>query len=127
MYLERSGAKRKQEKQANKMLELSNKRFKPAEIGDTVFVPIPDIDRGRCEAPNLKALVLDIHDNGHLWRLGCKSGVLEQYYSRNQFQPTLEKYLSRADIPLNQVVSLRTAACLESMGGGQGMLKCICT
>ena len=24
------------------MLGLSNKRFKPAEIGDTVFVPIPD-------------------------------------------------------------------------------------
>ena len=41
-------------------------QFKPADIGDTVFGPFPDIDGGLCEATNLKALVLDIHDNGHL-------------------------------------------------------------
>jgi hypothetical protein len=51
---ERKGAKRKQELQANKMLELSNERFKPAETDDTVLVPIPDLDRGRGEAPKPK-------------------------------------------------------------------------
>ena len=45
---ERQGAKRKQQQQADKMLEHSAKRFKPAMVGDTVLVPIPDLDRGRC-------------------------------------------------------------------------------
>ena len=36
-------------------------------------------------------IVLETHPCGHLWKLGCKSGVLDQWYSRNQSQPTLEK------------------------------------
>ena len=90
MVLQRAGAKRKQQDQADKMLERSAKRFKPAEINDTVLVPIPDLDRGRCDYPNIKAVVLEIHPGGHSWKLGTKSGVLDQWYSRNQFQPTLE-------------------------------------
>ena len=46
---ERLGAKRKQQQQAEKMVEHSAKRFKPAEVCDTVLVPIPDVDSGRCE------------------------------------------------------------------------------
>ena len=124
---ERQGAKRKQQQQADKMVEHSAKRFKPAEVGDTVLVPIPDVDRGRCEYPNLKAIVLESHPEGHLWKLGCKTGVLDQWYSRNQFQPTLEKFMSVSDVSLEREVSLRTAAKQESMGGGQGYFKCNCT
>ena len=40
---QRQGAKRKQQDQAEKMLERSIKRFKEAQVGDTV--PIPDLDR----------------------------------------------------------------------------------
>ena len=43
----RSIAKRKQEHQADKMLEISKKRFKPAESGENVNVPVPDVDRGK--------------------------------------------------------------------------------
>ena len=67
---ERLGVKRKQQQQAHKMVEYSTKRFKPAEVGDTVLVPIPDVDRERCEYPNLKAIVLESHPKGHLWKLG---------------------------------------------------------
>ena len=109
------------------MLENSAKRFKPAAVGDTVLVPIPDLDRGRCEYPNLKAVVLEEHSGGHLWKLGCKSGVLDQWYSRNQFQPTVEKFMSIADVPVEIEVSLRTAARQESIGGGQGYFRCNCT
>ena len=78
IYFQRQGAKRKEEEQANKMLERSAKRFKEAEVGDTVLVPIPDLDRGRCDYPNLKAIVLEKHPNGTLWKLGCRSGILDQ-------------------------------------------------
>ena len=116
LTIQRVGAKRKQQEQANRMLENSAKRFKPAAVGDTVLVPIPDLDRGRCEYPNLKAVV-------HR----CKSGVLDQWYSRNQFQPTVEKFMNIADVPVEIEVSLRTAARQESIGGGQGYFRCNCT
>ena len=124
---QRQGAKRKQQDQADKMLERSTKRFKEAQVGDTVLVPIPDLDRGRCEYPNLKAIILEMHPNGSMWRLGCKSGVLDQWYSRNQFQPTLEKFMNVEDVDIEKEVSLRAAARAESIGGGQGYFRCNCT
>ena len=36
------------------------------------------------EYPNLKAIVIEAHPSGHLWKLGCKSGVLDQWYNRDQ-------------------------------------------
>ncbi len=44
---ERLGAKRKQEKQAERMLDKSAKCFKPAEVGDNVVVNVPSVDQGR--------------------------------------------------------------------------------
>ena len=124
---QRQGAKRKQQDQADKMLERSTKRFKEAEINGTVLVPIPDVDRGRCDYPNLKAIVLEQHPNGHLWKLGCESGVLDQWYSRNQFQPTTTKFMTVSEVPLEKEISLRAAAKAESISGGQGFSRCQCT
>ena len=42
-------AKRKQEFQAKKMLEKSNKRFKPDVAGENVNVPVPDVDMGQLD------------------------------------------------------------------------------
>ena len=72
-------------------------------------------------------IVLETHPCGHLWKLGCKSGVLDQWYSQNQFQPTLEKFMNMDDVPMDKEISLRAAARLESIGGGQGIFKCNCT
>ena len=67
------------------------------------------------------------HPEGHLWKLGCQTGVLDQWYSRNQFQSTLEKFMSVLDVALEIEVSLRSAAKQESKGGGQGFFKFNCT
>ena len=40
----------------------SNKRLKPAEEGENVTVPIPEVDRGRLDPPNLTAVVQE-HDS----------------------------------------------------------------
>ena len=40
------------------MLIKSTHRFEPAAVGTTVMVPVPDVDRGRCEFRNIKAIVL---------------------------------------------------------------------
>jgi hypothetical protein len=42
------------------MLANSSKRFPPAQIGDTVLVPIPEFDQGRAEFPNVMAVVLQV-------------------------------------------------------------------
>ena len=50
---ERRGTKRNQEEQAALMLQKSARRFKEAKIGDSVIVHLPEVDRGRCEFPNV--------------------------------------------------------------------------
>ena len=90
------------------------------------MLAIPDVDRGRCELPNLTAVVLAEREGGY-YKLRCRSGILDSYYSRNQFAPTTEKMLQTAAVPQDKTVSLRQAAGLESMGGTQGFFKCNCT
>ena len=50
---ERVGAKRYLEKQAGKMIESSNKRFKGLNVGESVMVRVPDVDRGRVDFRNI--------------------------------------------------------------------------
>ena len=107
------------------MLIKSVERFAPALVGDTVMVPVPEVDRGRCEFRNIKAVVVDCQPNA-LYRLGTKSGLLKQAYSRNQFTPVKEKFLEVSDVPQDKEISLREAARGESVGNGQGFFKCGC-
>ena len=115
-----------QQKQAQKMIDNSVKRFQPAKVGETVMVPVPLVDRGRAEFPNVKAVVFQALDNG-TYKLGTKHGLLKQVYTRNQFTPCLEKFLSLDDVVQEREVSLREVAIAESMGQGQGFAKCSCT
>ncbi|XP_063850377.1 uncharacterized protein LOC135094310 [Scylla paramamosain] len=104
-----------QQKQAQKMIDNSVKRFQPAKVGETVMVPVPLVDRGRAEFPNVKAVVFQALDNG-TYKLGTKHGLLKQVYTRNQFTPCLEKFLSLDDVVQEREVSLREVAIAESMG-----------
>ncbi|XP_063884390.1 KRAB-A domain-containing protein 2-like [Scylla paramamosain] len=115
-----------QQKQAQKKIDNSVKRFQPAKVGETVMVPVPLVDRGRAEFPNVKAVVFQALDNG-TYKLGTKHGLLKQAYTRNQFTPCLEKFLSLDDVVQEREVSLREVAIAESMGQGQGFAKCSCT
>ena len=71
------------------------------------MVHLSDEDRGRCEFPNVHAVVLDINEAG-MYKLGNTQGALLGVYSRNQFE--LESLLSKdqvnkdTGIPLQQKV-----------------------
>ena len=56
---ERGGARRKTAEQAERWVEKSRNRYGEAEVGTTVLLAIPDVDKGRCELPNLKCVVLE--------------------------------------------------------------------
>ena len=64
----RENVKKQQQKRADIMLTKSVERFAPALVGDTVMVPVPDVDRGRCEFRNIKAVVVECQPNA-LYRL----------------------------------------------------------
>ena len=90
-----------------------------------MFVPIPDVDRGRADFRNIKAVVIEADDSGN-YKLGTEHGVLSQMYVRSQLEPSVEKLFNVADVP-SRTVSLREAARSSSIGLGQGFFKCTCT
>ena len=97
MEAERRGTKRKQEQQADVMLRKSSRRFKEAKVGDTVVVHLPEVDRGRCEFPNVMARVMAVNEAG-MFKLATRNGVLKGVYSRSQFEPLPSPLLSLEDI-----------------------------
>ena len=123
---ERRGTKRKQEQQAQEMLAKSARRYEQAKVGDSVMVHLPEVDRGRCEFPNVHAVVIEINEAG-MYKLGTPMGILIGVYSRNQFEPLPEPLLSINDVNSDSEIPLRTAANKQSQGGGQGFIKCNCT
>ena len=54
-----TNARRKTAEQAERWLEKSRNRYGEAEVGTTVLLAIPDVDKGRCGLPNLKCVVLE--------------------------------------------------------------------
>lgn len=111
-------------RQAEKMVENTNKRLKPALIGETVLIPIPDVDRGRGDHKNLKGIILSDEDG--FYRIGTEFGTLDSLYTRNQFSICKEKFLDPDSVP-NTEISLRSAAKKSSSGTGQGHFFCKCT
>ncbi|CAH1382882.1 unnamed protein product [Tenebrio molitor] len=58
------------------MLRTSKRKFPPAQIGDTVRIQVPDVDRGRTDPRNVLAVVAGIEDSD-FYRLANKHGILE--------------------------------------------------
>ena len=119
----RANARSSLKRQAKKMLGDSNKRLKPAGIGDCVVVPVPDVDRGRGDHRNVKAVILSVEDG--FYKIGTESGKLNGFYTRNQFSTCDENLMEIDSVPENEI-SLRQAAQLTSSGTGQGFFFCRC-
>ena len=120
---ERSSAKENLEHQAKKMRMNSDIKFPPANVGDTVRVPVPDVDKGPGDARNILAVVLEETDG--FYKLGTKDGVLRQLYARSQFTVCRRKFVDIEDVP-QQKVALRSVATSQAIGGRQGFMKCMC-
>lgn len=76
------------EKQAKKMKVSSDKSHLPANVGDNVTIPIPDVDKGRGDLRNIIGVILQRNDEG-LYKVGTKHGVLQKLYSRYSFPSIL--------------------------------------
>ena len=78
---------RKKNLQADKMLEQSNKRFKPAEEGENVNVPIPEVDRGRLDPPNFTDVIQEHDFWDRTLHFGDKSWNSEHTVLKKPIQP----------------------------------------
>ena len=72
------------------MLEQSNKPFKPAEEGENVNVPTPEVDRGRLDPPNFTAVVQEHESETGLYTLGTRAGT-EHMVLKKPIQPDEQK------------------------------------
>lgn len=121
----RDSARESLQKQAEKMLKLSNTKFPVGKIGDSVRVRVPEVDRAKADSLNIIGVIMSVTDH-NLYKLGTKYGVLNQLYSRNEFTVCKEKFVSIDDVP-NTTCSLRECARKDSNLGGQGFQHCNCT
>ena len=55
--------------------------------------------------------------DGCKYQLATKHGIIEHWYTRNQFAPTLEKFLNFDNVNLVEKISLRAAAKQQSVTG----------
>ncbi|CAH0562960.1 unnamed protein product [Brassicogethes aeneus] len=111
----RNQCREAQKRQAEKMLQVSSKKFKSGDVGMTVRVPIPDVDRSRSDHRNILAIIMCVEDN--FYRLGTVHGVLKQLFSRNQFDLCKQNSLSLDDVKKDTEISLRIAVRKLSVSG----------
>ncbi|KAK9722934.1 hypothetical protein QE152_g19428 [Popillia japonica] len=88
---ERKRSRESLDKQAAKMLKLSNQIFSKVQVGTTIRVPIPDVDRARASPRNVLAVVSDVEDG--LYKLCTTHGVLKHKFTRSEFNPCMEKFI----------------------------------
>lgn len=123
---ERVGAADDQQKQAKRMKLASIKKCGDAPVGTNVRIPVPKVDRGKGDFPNLMGVVEEITEEG-FYRIGTRNGTLERLFARSQFTVCPEKIISVEEVPKEvQKISVRTVAKKQSNGSGQGMQKCDC-
>ncbi|CAF0900363.1 unnamed protein product [Brachionus calyciflorus] len=110
------------------MMRTRSKKYLPdVNIGDFVLLPIPDVDKGLTESPNLICPVIHNDCTHILYELACEVGVFTEMFAGNSFDLVKDANLElniRSDI---SVKGIRQAVNELSIGGGQGMVKCNCT
>nr|XP_022910410.1 uncharacterized protein LOC111421478 [Onthophagus taurus] len=109
------------------MMKLSNQKFSEVDVGATVRVPVPDVDRARGSPRNVLAVITHVEDN--LYKLCTESGVLKSKYTRSQFNPCKEKLLDKDQLlhgATEKEITLREAAACASPSGSQGYQRCQC-
>ncbi|KAK3929650.1 DNA-directed RNA polymerase II subunit RPB1 [Frankliniella fusca] len=109
--------------QAKKMVLASKNRFSPAEVGDSVAVPIPDVDRSKAGERNVIMRIMEEEDG--FYTLANKDGTLDTKLIRSQFQVCKGDFIAEDDVSTT-LKSLRALASAGAHMGGQGFERCHC-
>lgn len=104
-------------KQAEKMVNQTNKKLGAFQVGDCVMRFLPEFDRGGGDAANMVGVVLKIKDDKY--QLSTRSGIIETWFTRNGFELSKFRGLASTDIP-DETLSIRETVREQSVGTGQG-------
>ena len=88
-------------------------------------MPIADVDRAKVDHRNLLGVVTALESEDGV-RIRTIHGALDGVFYRNQYTVAPQKFLRIGDTTAQPKLSVRQAAKLESIVGGQGMAKCFC-
>ncbi|XP_050508951.1 uncharacterized protein LOC126886146 [Diabrotica virgifera virgifera] len=102
----------------------SNKLLPAAKIGDTVRLPVSDVDRGRADVRNILGVVTTVDDNMY-YKIGTEKGTLPHLFTRNQFSVCPAPLIATEIVSVVEK-SLREIAATSSLCGGQGYKRCSC-
>ncbi|XP_026808906.1 uncharacterized protein LOC113551070 [Rhopalosiphum maidis] len=98
-------------------------KLKCINVGTTVRIPIPDVDKARGSPRNLLAVVTDVQDS--LYKLCTENSFLKHRYTRTEIVPCDENFLDLKETT-NSASTLREAAGHNSIAGTQGYQRCHC-
>ncbi|KAF2892654.1 hypothetical protein ILUMI_13520 [Ignelater luminosus] len=73
------------ENQAKRIKMSGEKCFPPIPVGSFVVIAVPEVDRDKIDAKNILVIeiIMDVTDDEY-YKVGCKSGITDSLYSRNQ-------------------------------------------
>ncbi|CAF4872984.1 unnamed protein product [Pieris macdunnoughi] len=103
------------------MIDNTAKKFKPLNLGSSVLINVPKVDRGPLDTKIIRGRVVDFR-NG-VYRVETKTGTIKNWFPRHELQEPVDDY---HDDLLDVPISLREAVRNESIFGGQGFQKCTC-
>ncbi|CAH4036853.1 unnamed protein product [Pieris brassicae] len=101
------------------MIDNTAKKFKPLNVGSSVLINVPKVDRGPLDTKNIRGRIVDFR-NG-VYRVGTKTGTIKNWFPRHELQEPVDVYHDDiSDVP----ISLSEAVRNESMF--RGFQKCTC-
>ena len=105
------------------MLQSSAKKFHPAYVGDNVIIPIERPDKMTSLGQrNLIGVVTGVENNNYT--IGTRDGILNNEYSRNQFDLCSNNFIQPDSIPSSTIT--QTAAMRNASFGIVGGAFCRC-
>ena len=95
-------------------------------VGDLVTLKIPVNDHFKIDRSNLPCKIIEkLYKNNY--RLGCKSGILEIVYNRNNLEPMALNSLPELNNIPNNTISVREASRLQNISENEvSDIKCQC-
>ena len=113
-----------QQIQTEEMQSSSKRRLVELKVNDNIIIPVPSADRGPMDCRNIRGIIVDKTVNGY--KIGTTVRVISGLLSGNQIEKILGHELTILDVPDNTEISVRKAAQLLSLYGGQGHIHCSC-
>lgn len=112
---------------ANIMAQQHIHKLGEAKVGDTVQVPVPEVDRGPADCLHILAYITQVNQAHATYQLATKHGIIRGMHARNAFHICKQKLISFDHLDLTKELSLREINGHESLAGKQGFSKCNCS